>query len=131
MFIICGVQGCYDALLELYATYRPLVAFIVIIIDILLVIKPIAVFVKDLIIILFFLNLLSKLSTISPLMILLLLMYKSWRMSINCNSYIKVLYYVYLPASYAANRHCISRCLSVCLSAQSLKNYWSEIDVTW
>jgi len=46
----------------------------------------------------------------------------------------------YLRASYAANRYrfggvCMCICASVCesvqLSAESLENYWLEIDVTW
>jgi len=43
---------------------------------------------------------------------------------------------LYLRASYATNRYCFDGvCLSVCLcvglSTENLKDYWSDVDVTW
>jgi len=40
-----------------------------------------------------------------------------------------------ITCAHAASRYCVWRrlcvCVSVCLSAQNLENYLSEIDVTW
>jgi len=44
--------------------------------------------------------------------------------------YLSLLVHVYLHSSYAGSRYRFWRRLSVCPSAQNLKNYWSEIDVT-